>query len=206
MMKLKLLTGAHLPDLWQIAYSTPKPAWKALDAPYFQDYKMYSEVSLFEEEQGSRFVNNPNRLGIFQGERLVGTVSRYWECQETRWMELGLAIYQEEDWNAGIGTSALKQWLSLTFQDFPDVERLGLTTWSGNAGMMALAEKLGLRQEARIRKVRYYQGFYYDSLKYGILRDEWRRLCRENQEKVISEEKNANIHKHRPHQHVSGRK
>lgn len=176
MIRLKTLESTDLADLWRIAYSTPKPAWKALDAPYFQDYKMYSEAALFEEEQGNRFVNNPNRLGIFQDGRLVGTVSRYWECQETRWMELGLAIYQEEDWGTGLGTSALKQWLSQTFQDFPDLERLGLTTWSGNASMMALAEKIGLRQEARIRKVRYYQGVYYDSVKYGVLRDEWEQL------------------------------
>lgn len=173
MIRLKTLEATDLADLWQIAYSTPKPAWKTLDAPYFQDYKMYSEAALFKQEQGNRFVNNPNRLGIFQDDRLVGTVSRYWECQETRWMELGLAIYQEEDWGTGLGTSALKQWLSQTFQDFPDLKRLGLTTWSGNAGMMALAEKLGLRQEARIRKVRYYQGVYYDSVKYGVLREEW---------------------------------
>ena len=92
-------------------------------------------------------------------------------------MELGLAIYQEEDWGMGLGTSALKQWLSQTFQDFPDLERLGLTTWSGNAGMMALAEKLGLRQEARIRKVRYYKGIYYDSVNYGVLREEWEEDC-----------------------------
>ncbi|ELR64421.1 hypothetical protein C942_02444 [Photobacterium marinum] len=39
--------------------------------------------------------------------------------------------------------------------------------------MMACAEKLGLQQEARLRKVRYYQGHYYDSVKYGVLRSEW---------------------------------
>lgn len=50
---------------------------------------------------------------------------------------------------------------------------MGLTTWSGNPGMMRLSEKLGMTQEARIRKVRYYKGIYYDSIKYGILRDEF---------------------------------
>ena len=27
--------------------------------------------------------------------------------------------------------------------------------------------------EARIRKVRYYDGNYYDSIRMGILREEW---------------------------------
>ncbi len=48
-----------------------------------------------------------------------------------------------------------------------------MTTWSGNPRMMSLALKLGFQQEARLRKVRYYQGKYYDSVKYGVLRSEW---------------------------------
>ena len=39
--------------------------------------------------------------------------------------------------------------------------------------MMKAAEKLGMQQEARIRKVRYYNHEYYDNVKYGILREEW---------------------------------
>ena len=174
MISLKKLELTDLDQLWEIGYAHPSPAWKNFDAPYFQDYQVYPNLALFKQEQGHRFINNPNRLGIFRDGRLVGTVSRYWECQETRWMELGLAIYQEEDWGTGLGTSDLKQWLDQTFQDFPELERLGLTTWSGNPGMIALAEKIGLRQEAYIRKVRYYQGIYYDSVKYGVLREEWK--------------------------------
>lgn len=29
-----------------------------------------------------------------------------------------------------------------------------------------------------MKKVRYYNGKYYDSMKYGILRDEWKNVCR----------------------------
>ncbi|GLT18789.1 hypothetical protein GCM10007938_25700 [Vibrio zhanjiangensis] len=39
--------------------------------------------------------------------------------------------------------------------------------------LMSLALKLGFQQEARLRKVRYYDGEYYDSVKYGLLRSEW---------------------------------
>ena len=52
------------------------------------------------------------------------------------------------------------------------LEHIGMTTWSGNGTMMAVAEKLGFLKEGQIRKVRYYQGQYYDSMKYGILREE----------------------------------
>ncbi len=40
--------------------------------------------------------------------------------------------------------------------------------------MMHVAEKIGMKQEARIRQVRFYEGKYYDSVQYGILRDEWK--------------------------------
>ncbi|MGN1292109.1 MAG: GNAT family N-acetyltransferase, partial [Levilactobacillus brevis] len=52
---------------------------------------------------------------------------------------------------------------------------IGLTTWSGNQRMCHLAESLGLREEARVRQVRYWQGRYWDSVKYGVLREEWHK-------------------------------
>lgn len=38
--------------------------------------------------------------------------------------------------------------------------------------MMRLGEKSGLKLEGQIRKVRYWQETWYDSIKYGILREE----------------------------------
>ncbi|MEW4354103.1 GNAT family protein [Streptococcus pneumoniae] len=116
---------------------------------------------------------SPNRAGIFAGNRLIGTVSRYWESRETRWLEIGLALYDETDWGQGYGTYALPLWVSKTFVDFPELEHIGLTTWSGNHDMMRLAEKVGFKQEGRICKVRFFEGIYYDSMTYGVLRDEW---------------------------------
>jgi len=53
------------------------------------------------------------------------------------------------------------------------IERVVMTTWPGNPRMMAFASKLGFKQEAVLRKVRYYQGKYYGSIKYGMLKSEW---------------------------------
>jgi len=39
--------------------------------------------------------------------------------------------------------------------------------------MIGLAKSVGMKQEARVRQVRYYQDRYWDSVKYGILREEW---------------------------------
>lgn len=39
--------------------------------------------------------------------------------------------------------------------------------------MSHLATAIGLNLEAQIPQARYWQGQYYDSLKYGILRSDW---------------------------------
>lgn len=105
-------------------------------------------------------------------------VSRGWIDKKTRWLEIGLIIYDENCWSKGLGSQALSLWTSKTFNDFPELEHIGLTTWSGNIRMTKAAEKLGFLKEGQIRKVRYWKDFYYDSLKYEILRDEWTNKSR----------------------------
>ena len=46
----------------------------------------------------------------------------------------------------------LKSGQQKTFDDFPELEHVGLTTWSGNMSMMKSAEKIGYKLEGRIRK------------------------------------------------------
>jgi RimJ/RimL family protein N-acetyltransferase len=75
---------------------------------------------------------------------------------------------------SSITAEALSLWTGYLFDAFPDIVRLDLQTWSGNTGMMRLAVKLGYQLEAHFRKARIVKGQYYDSLGYGILREEWR--------------------------------
>src|SRR5699024_9494379 len=91
------------------------------------------------------------------------------------WLEFGLSIFVDPIWGRNIGTRACRLWISYLFDLFPEIVRVGFTTWSGNIRMMTVGEKLGLQQEARIRKVRYYNNQYFDSMKYGVLRTEWQK-------------------------------
>lgn len=106
-------------------------------------------------------------------EVMMGMVSWYWQSEETNWKSIGLVIYDESFWNKGIGYEALKLWIQYLFDQEPDLVRLDLRTWSGNWGMIRLAEKLGFIEEARFRKARIVKGEYYDSVAMGILREEW---------------------------------
>lgn len=172
MLELKPITlEKDIYRLWEIGFSIENPEWSKYNGPYFNDYKAFT----FEEFVKERpfFKKTENNWGIFVDNELIGAVFRFWENKDTRWLEIGIVIYDENYWNSGIGTHALKQWITKTFDDFPELEHIGFTTWSGNPRMMRAGEKLGMLQEARIRKVRYWQGVYYDSVKYGVLRDEW---------------------------------
>jgi RimJ/RimL family protein N-acetyltransferase len=43
-----------------------------------------------------------------------------------------------------------------------------------NLASVRVLEKLGLRQEGRLREKAYYKGRWWDELVFAILEDEWR--------------------------------
>lgn len=116
---------------------------------------------------------------------LLGTVNWYWQSPETNWKSLGVALFDEAHWGKGLGYEALELWIDYLFEQDATLVRLDFRTWSGNEGMMRLAQKLGFREEARFRKARIVKDKYYDSIGLGVLREEW--LARIPQELKTSE-------------------
>lgn len=171
MLELKKITKEDLKRLYEIEYTSEQPRWKEYNAPYFDDFKFISFDEFLEKE--SSFYLKETCRGIFVNGEIIGCVTRYWEDEKTRWLKIGIVIFDENFWGKGYGTEALKIWISKVFDEIKNIESIGLTTWSGNFGMIKVSEKLGMTLEARFRKVRYYKGKYYDSISYGILRDEW---------------------------------
>ncbi|MEZ8374433.1 GNAT family N-acetyltransferase [Vibrio cyclitrophicus] len=152
------------------ALVTSNDEWTKFNGPYFP----YSHPSFeqFESCSFRRLLNGADLQLVVVDGVPVGAVNCYWECEETHWLEAGVVIYDSKYWGKGIAALALPFWVSYLFEN-KQIERVGLTTWSGNPRMMSLALKLGFQQEARLRKVRFYKGEYYDSVKYGLLRCEW---------------------------------
>lgn len=165
---LRKATPAEKDDLYALV--TTNEEWTKYNGPYFP----YATPSPAEFEQGlfRRLCDGKHaRLIEYQGQ-VVGSVTYYWEDKRTRWLEIGVIIYDHAYWNRGIGRKALIPWITHLFATL-EIARVGLTTWSGNPGMMACAKSIDMQLEARLRKVRYHQGVYYDSIKMGVLRDEW---------------------------------
>lgn len=173
-IKIRQIQPEEVEEFWQIAFSDPNAAWTKLNGPYFHD-ELPSKEEFINVLAYRTWINNKDHLIITYDEKIVGSVGAHFEDGELkRWLELGITIYPENLWDKHIGGQALKLFISYLFEIY-DLPHLGLTTWSGNPRMMHLAEELGMKQEAYIRQVRYYKGEYYDSVKYGILKSEWKK-------------------------------
>lgn len=149
---------------------TEDEEWTQFNGPYFP----YITPTL--ESFGNRFFTRLLEGDLAQvvvvNNQPAGTVTYHWESETTRWLEIGIAIYSQDQWGKGIGRKALSVWVTHMFNRF-EIERVGLTTWSGNPRMIACAKAIGMQIEGTLRKVRYYNGVYYDSVKMGVLREEW---------------------------------
>jgi len=159
----------ELETLWSLIYQDGSPEWKKWDAPYFPLKNLTFDEFL---KHKGRYVESEDYMAIEVDGKIIGTVVYYWEHEPSRWLEMGITIYHSDYWNGGYGTEALSKWMTHLFQT-KELARVGYTTWSGNKRMVKVGEKLGMTMEACLRKCRYYNGEYYDSIRMGILREEW---------------------------------
>lgn len=165
----------ELEKFWKIAFSDSNAGWTKLNGPYFHD-DLPSKEYFLNVLADKVWLNNKNHLLITYNDEIVGSVgASFKDGKLAKWLDMGITIYDEKQWDKHIGGQALKLFITYLFKTY-DIPHLGLTTWSGNPRMMHLAQKIGMKEEARIRKVRFYEGKYYDSCQYGILRDEWDQI------------------------------
>lgn len=148
------------------------PYYKQRDLEELRKYIEELRVLLLKGEKN--VLENKKIIADKDTDKIVGLVNWYWKSQETLWMEIGIVIFNEEYWGEGIGYIALEMWIDEIFNLNPKLIRIGLSTWSGNERMMKLAEKIGLKKEAVYRKARIVSNQYFDSISYGILKEEWK--------------------------------
>lgn len=166
---IRPIAKQDLKRLWELIYKEEAPEWKRWDAPYFEHLAMsFEEYSLGAD----MFIEKKDMWVIEVEGTVYGTVSYYYEDKSQKWLEVGIVLHQSTSWNRGIGTRALRLWVNHLFNTLPTV-RVGLTTWSGNERMMKVAQKIGMQLEGRMRKVRFFEENYYDSIRMGVLREEW---------------------------------
>ncbi|MGP4074672.1 GNAT family N-acetyltransferase [Halobacillus sp. K22] len=169
-----ILKEASLEDtneLYYWKYQEPEQAAKQWNGPYIKEEVVSKEKYLADWDE-EIMEGVPSALVILADQQIIGYVGAYWVDPNTDWLETGIVIYNKNYWNGGYGSEAYKLWIEFLFRT-TDLHRLGLSTWSGNVRMIKAAEKLGMKEEARVREARRVDGIYYDAIKMGILRREW---------------------------------
>lgn len=156
----------------------PERPWHETNGPYFgrptaQDLAGLRR-RLLEVAQSQALPEPRTSLAVVRSsdDLLVGTVTWYWESEETDWRRLGIVLWDESVWGQGLGREALTLWTDYLFAS-TDALRLDLATYSGNPGMIALAKRAGFVEEARLRRARRWAGGVHDAVVLGVLREEW---------------------------------
>lgn len=175
--KIELIenTADSLDTLYFWRFEEKEQEAKKWNGPYIPEEYMsreqHSEKWLNDQEIAAGV---PTSLTIKAEGQVIGYVGAYWVDQNTNWLETGIVIYDKKFWNGGYGSEAYTLWIDFLFES-TDLHRLGMSTWSGNERMMSVAERIGMKVEARIRNARMVEGEYFDAIKMGLLREEWIR-------------------------------
>lgn len=75
-------------------------------------------------------------------------------------------------WGKGYATEAARAVLHFGFTQL-GLHRVSSWCVADNIGSAHILEKLGMRQEGRLREHQYYKNRWWDTLLYAILYDEW---------------------------------
>jgi RimJ/RimL family protein N-acetyltransferase len=85
---------------------------------------------------------------------------------------LGITIFEEQYWNKGFGTDAVRTLVDGAFRALPLV-RIELLVLSDNARAMRCYERAGFVKEGVLRSVLYHDGRRTDAAIMSIIHEEW---------------------------------
>ena len=89
-----------------------------------------------------------------------------------RHAEFGIAIGEKRFWSQGYGTDTTRTMVGFGFGEL-NLERIFLRVFEDNARAIRCYEKFGFKHEGRLRRDRFHNGQYSDTLIMGILHQEW---------------------------------
>lgn len=102
----------------------------------------------------------------------IGEVHVTCNWEETLEWEIGW-YFLAEHWYKGFATEAAKAVVHYVFHNFK-INRLAAFLNAENERSAALAERIGMQKEGRMREVRLINGIYYDEYVFSILQKEAR--------------------------------
>ncbi|BBL78770.1 N-acetyltransferase [Rubrobacter xylanophilus] len=147
------------PEIWHLTSWSPSPP-----APD-------SVRRLFEERENSRteesFAIHP------RGDpEPIGVISLINISHSNASADLSVIVAPRSMRHRGYGSAAIRALLRYAFEEL-GLNRVGLSVFEFNAAAIATYEKLGFREEGRLRRAVRRDGRFYDAILMSILKKEW---------------------------------
>jgi RimJ/RimL family protein N-acetyltransferase len=140
--------------------------------------RRHRPISLIQEEEYLKHVATSEQdlaLGIVlrDGDRLIGATGFHDVEPRNRSASFGIVLGDKTTWGKGHGTEATRLIVGYAFETM-NLNRVWLHVYEYNPRALRVYEKVGFRQEGRLRQDTYRDGRYWDTIVMGILREEWR--------------------------------
>ena len=166
--RLRALTTADLPMLveWR-----NDPEVKALLGGWSFPVSLEAEQGWFEEARKTR---STQRLAIevLADGRYIGNIGLYDIDWKERKAEYGILIGDKAAWGQGYGQDASTALLEYAFLEL-NLNRVFLRVLALHERAIRLYEKLGFREEGRLRQDVFRGGAYRDTVIMGLLASEY---------------------------------
>ena len=86
--------------------------------------------------------------------------------------DVGLAIAEKDRWRKGYGTEVVGLLLKEIFEQL-NLHRAIWWTFAENKGSIALAKKMGFKEEGRLRENQFFDNQFHDTVVLGLLKTEY---------------------------------
>lgn len=105
--------------------------------------------------------------------KFIGTCGLYSHRDIYRSWEFRILIFDPSAIGHGVGTEATRLTVNYAFQRL-NAHRVWLGVHEKNVGAVKCYEKVGFKEEGRLRKELFTHGEYHDAIRMGILESEWK--------------------------------
>ena len=129
-------------------------------------------VQMFLDQQQEQPRTKFQLAVILRGEnQLIGNCGVRMEAADASEADIGFELAPER-WGNGYATEAAQAIVMFGFAEL-HLHRIWAQCIADNGGSARVLEKLGMRQEGRLRENEWIKGRWRDTLIYGILDNEW---------------------------------
>jgi RimJ/RimL family protein N-acetyltransferase len=113
---------------------------------------------------------------VFKEKNLyIGHLELDMKDQTSRRGSLGIAIFNKNYWNKGLGTEAMKLIVKYAFTTL-NLHSVELEFYAGHPQARRCYEKVGFKEVGKLREAYFNNGKYIDSIIMDLLASEWRSI------------------------------